>query len=65
MEASSYTALYRGLGKPVREQYFMTYRRILWDCGCIATGLTSQKLLLKRCLRHHRSSAKEGLWLRR
>jgi hypothetical protein len=64
MEAS-YAALYRALGAPATEQYDMAYRRVRWECGCVATGLTSRKMLVKRCLRHHRSGIDGNIRFRR
>ncbi|HEY5348343.1 MAG TPA: hypothetical protein VIJ64_01385 [Candidatus Lustribacter sp.] len=64
MEAS-YAALYRALGAPATEQYDMAYRRLRWACGCVATGITSQKMLVKRCLRHHHISIDDNIGFRR
>jgi hypothetical protein len=52
MEAS-YATLSRALGKPASELFDVAYRRVRWACGCTASGLSSQKMLVKRCLRHH------------
>jgi hypothetical protein len=64
MEASQ-TTLYRALGRPLSEQYDIGYRRIKWPCGCAASGRTSEKLFVKRCLLHHHISLEQNIALRR
>ena len=54
MEASAAT-LYRYLGNPVSVQHDVAYRRMRWPCGCVAIGLTSQRMRLTQCLRHLRT----------
>jgi hypothetical protein len=62
---STYGALYRALGKPVIEHHDMCYRRIRWECGCTASGLSPQKLNLKTCVRHRLVPMRDTIWMRR
>lgn len=63
MEAS-YASLYHALGKPVSDHSDIAYRRIRWQCGCVATGRNSEKMFLKTCLRHSRHLYTNTPWHR-
>jgi hypothetical protein len=51
---TSYAELYVTLGRTASEYYSPTYRRLRWKCGCIATGLTPQKMRWQPCIHHRR-----------
>jgi hypothetical protein len=56
---TSYARLYVTLGPAAREYYSPTYRRLRWQCGCIASGLTPQRMRWQPCIHHRRAAALE------